>query len=99
MGGLYANLLAILTSLFVKAETVLVQAFSTIVLELPGDESKILHDSLAVVSADLKAGKGVGEATADAFTVFYNEEKGEVSKVTKQLFLALVAALEASSPK
>lgn len=94
MNGILTYLTTIFQSVLVSVETKLASAFSAIITELRIDESDILHDAMSKFTSDRAAGKAYGEAAADALTVFYNEEKGEVSKVGLQLFQAFLAATE-----
>lgn len=94
MNDILTYLEGIFKSLVVSIETKLAGAFSAIITELPGDESKILHDAMSNFTSDRAAGKTYGEAAADALTVFYSEERGEVSKIGLQLFQAFLAATE-----
>lgn len=67
-------------------------AFAGVLGQQPADQQKILHDAMAAFTADIDDGKGWSEAAADALNVFFNEEQGEFTKVTKALFDAFLAA-------
>lgn len=96
MNSLFTGLLALLTNMFFKAEVVVVQGLTTIGLQLPLEEAAIVQDAIQAMRNDLTAGKSVGEALADAYTVFYNEEKTEFSKVGQATLALFAAALQAA---
>lgn len=75
--------------------TKLVGIFNGVINMLEDDEAQILHDSIDQFTKDRAAGKSFGEAAADALSVFYNEEKGEVSKVVQKAFELFLAQEEA----
>lgn len=81
----------LINDLWVRLQNV----FTTIIEDLTQDEGQIIHDAIDAFNADVKAGKSVSEAAADALNVFFNEEKGEVSKIAQaafNLFLAKAGA-------
>lgn len=98
MNNLFTGLVAILTNAFYKVETVVVQGLTTIALQLPGEEMAIVNDALKAIQADLAAGKSIGTAAADAWTVFYSEEKTEFSKTGQAIVTLFVQALTAAEP-
>lgn len=65
--------------------------FTTILSGLTDDEARILHDSMDAFNNDVKAGKSVSEAAADALNTFYNEEKAEISKIVQAAFNLFLA--------
>lgn len=89
------NFLALLASIFspiIQDIWTRVQSvFTSILSGLSDDEVKILHDAMDAFNADIKSGKGVSEAAADALNVFFNEEKGEVSKIVLAAFNLFLA--------
>lgn len=91
---MWAYIVSLFAPIVTNILTKLVGAFGAIVTELPSDEAQILHDAMAKFVADRNAGKPYGEAAADALDTFYNENKGEVSKVGKQLFSAFLSSVE-----
>lgn len=81
----------------VSVPTKLVAAFGGVIGLLEAGEQQDLHDAMAQFSADVKAGKGMGEAAADALSVFFNESKGTVSAAAKSLFTAFLNSVGVSS--
>lgn len=77
--------------------TKLVGIFSSIVNMLEDDEAQILHDAITQYTNDRAAGKTFGVASADALSVFFNEEKGEVSKLVQAAFNLFLAQEEAKN--
>jgi uncharacterized protein (DUF2345 family) len=55
------------------------------------DERQILLDAKTKFTQDVAAGQSVTAAAADALTLFYNEEKGEVHKAGLFIFQAFLA--------
>jgi len=97
LNALIAQLLAWFQNTGVTVVAKLTLSATTIVQQLPADEQQILADAQTKVLSDIQAGKSAGEALADGWTVFYNEERSEASKVGLQLFTAFCTALGANT--
>ncbi|HEX3429564.1 MAG TPA: hypothetical protein VHT03_01650 [Rhizomicrobium sp.] len=92
MSALLASLWALLQQAALSVTAKLVASFSTILGNLTTDERQILVDAKTAFLNDIQAGKSPEQAAADALTVFFNEEKGEVNKIVLYFFRAFLAA-------
>lgn len=88
-----AQFLALFAAKFSRVGAALLAALISVGSELPDEEQTVLFDAVSAANADVQAGKSIGTAIADGWTVFYNEEKGVVNQTAKYLFAALVSAL------
>lgn len=65
-------------------------AYTTSINTLETGEKIDLHDATAKFVADRAAGKGYGEAAADALSLFFNESKGTVGSASHLFFQAFL---------
>lgn len=91
MGTLLAQIWAFLVSAAMSTSGKIIASLTVQVGLFTADERQILVDAKTQFAADVKAGKSLEEAFADALTVFFNEEKGEVNKAVLYLFKAFGA--------
>lgn len=97
LSGLLAALAQIFSAQLASIASALTGTFSLVVTELPADEQKILHDAMASALADAQGGKPIDAILSDAWNTFYAEERGEASKIGRQLLGAFVTSLTPTS--
>lgn len=88
LAGLWAGIISWATSSTAK----LVASVTAQIGQWTADERQILVDAKTKFTQDVAAGQSVEAAAADALTLFYNEEKGEVNKAALFIFKAFLVA-------
>jgi len=92
MQALIASIWAAVSSAVLGDVAKLISAWAAILGGLPAQEAKILVDAKTSFLTDVNAGKGIEQAAADAWTTFYNEEKGTLNSTGSLLFKAFLSA-------
>lgn len=90
------EILTLLKELEAKVLGVFIPGLLEIGLGIPKDEVAAFSATVATLKADLAAGKGYGEAMADAWTTFYNAEKSEFTNVLADLLSLIENSLKAA---
>jgi len=88
------NILAIVEAFFAQKAldiwTRLQGIFTSMLEDMAEGEAQALHDAVGQYQKDRAAGKGFGEASADALSVFFNESSGLIGTVAHKYFEAFL---------